>query len=129
MDDQRAILASGMNLELYYGSSHIGQIEDAFWSDDTGFGVFRPSLIGEAATIERIRAFIAFSEEWHEKLKTGNPQDASEFDSFSDIHSSDQWHTISPDGSVTHINAPAFIQGEVTWRPSSSINSVSEQKN
>jgi hypothetical protein len=43
---------------------------------------------------------------------------ATEFDEYRDICDSDQWKTVSEDGTITSITGPVFVDGEITWRPS-----------
>jgi hypothetical protein len=94
-------------------------IEGAFWSDNTGYGVFRLADASDPAT-RRMREFIAFSEEWHERLRAEQPHDPAEFDAFRDIYESEAWHSIAPDGTTVRVCGPVFVQGEVTWGPAPS---------
>ncbi len=107
-----------MNLQLRYGALLVGEIEQPCWSDNTGYGVFR-SARGQHDNpmLRRIRDYIVFSEEWHDRLKSERPHSASEWDAFRDVYGSDLWHTVAPDGTVTRIGGPVFVQGEVTWGP------------
>jgi hypothetical protein len=105
-----------MDLELRYGSHLVGVIEGVFWSDGTGYGVFRPS--GEPTAtpaIRRVREYIAFSEAWHERLRAESGYTRAEWDSFLDVYNSDLWQVVSLDGTRCPISGPVFIQGEVTW--------------
>lgn len=111
-----------MNLELYFGPDWVGVIGEAFWSDNTGFGMFRPNAADTPAT-RRVREYIAFSEEWHERLRAGQPYSADEFDAYRDIHESELWRTVAPDGTTVRITGPIFVQGEVTWGPPTSDTS------
>ena len=106
----------GMNLELHYGPQLVGVIESPIWSDNTGYGLFRPATRDDSS-IRRVWEFIAFSGDWHERLRAGRSRDAAEFNAFCDIHESTLWHTVAPDGSVARISSPVFVQGEVTWEP------------
>src|SRR5262249_22021400 len=106
-----------MSLQLRFGEVIVGEILDPFVSDNTGFGVFRPSPPATGAADRRVREFIAFSEDWHARLKAGADPDASEFDAFRDVWASELWYTMSPDGTVLRIDGPVFMEGEVTWRP------------
>jgi hypothetical protein len=113
-----------MNLELRFGPHAVGVIEGAFWSDGTGYGVFRPA--GHPAddpTVRRVREYVAFSEEWHERLKAEAGYSRAEWDAFRDVNSSDLWHVVAPDGTVVRIRGPVFIRGEVTWASDPVIDS------
>lgn len=103
-----------MILELHYGPHRIGTVEGAVWSDGTGYGVFRPSAAGDVG-LERVRRYIAFSEEWHERLRADRPHDADEFRAFADVHESPLWHAVHPDGTSERVSGPVFVAGEVTW--------------
>ncbi len=105
-------------LLLRFGPHVVGEIEGAFWSDNTGYGVFRPALgNSNDPTLQRLREYIAFSEEWHARLMGEQPHSASEWDEFRDVYDSGLWNTVGPEGVVSHIGGPVFVEGEVTWRP------------
>src|SRR5262245_25895225 len=107
-----------MNLQLRYGSLLVGEIEDAFWSEGTGYGVFRlASGVANDPALRRVREFIAFCEEWHSRLDAEPPPDAAEFDAFRDVWDSGTWNTVSPDGAVCPIGEPVILEDSVTWRP------------
>jgi len=108
----------GMKLQLRYGPLLVGEIEGAFWSDNTGYGVFRLAPGGgDDPALDRVREYIAFSEEWHLRLQADQPHSASEWDAFRDVYSSELWHTVASDGTISRIEGPVFVQGEVTWGP------------
>jgi hypothetical protein len=105
-----------MDLELRFGSHVVGVIEGAFWSDGTGYGMFRPpGETTDASALRRVREYIAFSEDWHERLGAESGYDRAEWDAFRDVYASELWHTVSPDGTSCRISGPVFIRGEVTW--------------
>jgi hypothetical protein len=99
-----------VNLELRYGPHLVGVIEGAVWSDDTGYGVFCPTRSPDPAT-RRVREYIAFSEDWHERLRVDRPHDAREFDAYRDIYDSGLWRTVAPDGGTAKIAGPVFLAG------------------
>lgn len=101
-----------MNLQLQLGPDVVGVAEGAFCSDLTWYAVFRPAPDMPA----RVREFVAFCKEWHERLRTERPCDASEFDPWIDIYTSPEWRAVSPDGRSRRLNGPVFVEGEVTWR-------------
>lgn len=106
------------NLMLRFGSHVVGEIVGAFYSDDTGYGVFLPTFCeADDPTPLRLRQYVAFSEDWHSRLRAEQPHTASEWDAFRDVYESDCWNTVGPDGAVVTIGGPVFIEGEVTWRP------------
>jgi len=105
-----------MNLHLFYGEMLVGDINNAFFSDHTGYGVFRSKLSQSPAT-QRLCDYITLCENWHSRLKEGRPHDAIEFDAYRDVYDSDQWKTISDDGEVARISQPTFVRGDITWRP------------
>ena len=101
-----------MDLQLRLGPDVVGTAEGAFCSDSTWYGVFRPA----PDMPPRVREFIAFCEEWHERLQTDRPCGAAEFDSWADIHALPEWRACGPDGRARLVEGPVFIAGEVTWR-------------
>ena len=78
-----------MNLKLFYGDTLVGDIDDAFFSDDTGYGAFRLMLSASPVT-RRLRNFIMLSANWHSRLKQNSP---------------------------ASISQPVFYGADVTWRP------------
>jgi hypothetical protein len=107
-----------MNLQLRHGPLLIGEIEGAFWSDGTGYGVFRPTHAAkDDPALRRVGEYIAFSEDWHARLRAEQPYSTAEWDAFGDIYGSTLWNTIAPDGTISRIEGPVFVQGEVTWGP------------
>lgn len=104
-------------MEFRYGQIHIGIITDEFLSDGTWFGRFLKAAVPDPSPLhKRLDDYIAFSVEWHERLRSDLPADATEFDEFGEIISSGEWQTLALGGGVAWIaEAPIFIQEEVTW--------------
>lgn len=113
-----------MDLELRYGRHLIGIVEGAFWSDNTGFGVFHSTSTDEP-DIHRVREYVAFSEEWHERMRADKPHNPHEFNVYRDVYESESWHTVFPDGSTAQIRQPVFMQGEITWQPAPTVDANS----
>jgi hypothetical protein len=108
-----------VDLRLLFGLHVIGIIEGAFWSDNTGFGVFRLSDVqSDSPSVERVRRYIAFSEDWHRRLEAESNYSNAEWEAFRDVYESEQWHTVASDGTMDRISGPVFVCGEVTWGPS-----------
>jgi hypothetical protein len=63
----------------------------------------------------RVREYIAFCEEWHERLLAELPCSADEFDPWADIYASTEWRACGPDDRVRPVKEPVFIQSDVTW--------------
>lgn len=102
---------------LCLGSLVIGEVVNAFYSDATGNGLFRPAFgEGDDPTLKRLHAFISFSEEWHSRLKAEQPHDVSEWDIFKDVCESDQWNVVGTNGAIIPIGTPTFVKGEVIWK-------------
>lgn len=102
----------GVDLQLRLGPEVVGTAERAFCSDFTWYAVFRP----DPGMPPRVREFIAFCEEWHERLRAERPCSAAEFDPWTDIHASPEWRAVSQDGQARVVEGPVFVEGEVTWR-------------
>jgi hypothetical protein len=65
----------------------------------------------------RVQEFIALCKDWHERLDTGRPHQADEFDAWRDIYDSGEWRTIAPDGTIKPVTAPVFWpDGGIVWR-------------
>jgi hypothetical protein len=106
-----------VDLKLFLGPHYIGLIEGAFWSDDTGYGVFRPSAEQNSSpAAARVRQFVAFSEDWHRRLTAGADYRSDEWDAFADVHGSGLWRTVAANGTVSPIRCPVFADGGVSWK-------------
>jgi hypothetical protein len=104
------------SLLLRFGAHVVGEIVGAIWLDNTGYGVFLPAPEKcDDPALRRIREYFAFSENWHEWLRSDLPYSAAEWDAFQDITDSDQWRIVAADGGVVLIGGPVFVQGEITW--------------
>jgi hypothetical protein len=101
-----------VDLQLWLGQNVVGTAEAAFCSDFTWYGVFRPA----PDMPPRVREFIAFCDDWHERLRAARPCSAAEFDPWAEIHGSPEWRACSQDGRARPVEGPVFIDGEVTWR-------------
>ena len=104
-------------MELRYGQIPVGTITGEFLSDGTWFGRFHEVVDPGASPVhQRLHDYISFSVEWHERLRSNLPAEATEFDQFGEMISSRVWQTLASDGSVSLIaDAPVFVQDEVTW--------------
>jgi hypothetical protein len=105
-------------MELRYGQIPVGTITGEVLSDDTWYGRFDGAVDpGSSPVHQRLHDFIAFSIEWHERLRSDLSAEATEFDRFGEVIFSGVWQTVASDGSVSLIaDAPVSVQDEVTWR-------------
>jgi hypothetical protein len=112
-------MAMADNLQLYYGDTSVGQIKNAFCTDETWYGTLDLGVSGpDRWLVRRIESYISFVTDWNERLRRDDPADPSEFDEYSDLIKSGLWFTKDRYGAVAHIReAPVFfIRNEVTWR-------------
>ncbi|WP_439632145.1 hypothetical protein [Gemmata sp.] len=100
-----------MDLQLHFGTDVVGIAEGAVYSDRTWYAVFRPA----PDMPQRVRKYVAFCEEWHERLRAERPHSADEFEAWADVYASPGWRAGSADGRVRVVEGPVFIKGEVTW--------------
>jgi hypothetical protein len=101
----------GVDLVLRLGPDVVGVAKGASCSDRTWYAVFHPA----PNMPPRVREYIAFSEGWHDRLRSGNPYSVDEFDPWADIHASLEWRACGPGERVWPVEGPVFIHGEVTW--------------
>ena len=94
-----------MDLQLRFRTDVVGTAEGAFCSDRTWYAVFRPA----PDMPPRVRGYIAFCEEWHERLRAERPCSADEFDPWADIYASPEWRAVSQDGRVRVVEGPVFV--------------------
>jgi hypothetical protein len=110
-----------MNFKLKYDDIELGEIADAFVSDETWSGTFHLYFVNRCSEVEcRLIEFITFCKEWHNRLRTGQEYNASEFDSFKDVLCSGLWVAVPvtpSDGTAHQIDeAPVFVDDEISWR-------------
>ncbi|WP_088253453.1 hypothetical protein [Fimbriiglobus ruber] len=111
---QRTVRHAAANLQqliLRFGSDEVGIAAGAFCSERTWHGLFRPT----SGMPVRVREYIAFCEEWHDRLHAERPCSADEFKPWADIQASSEWRACGPGGRVRSVEGPVFIQGGVTW--------------
>jgi len=102
-----------MELQLHFGTHRVGALSRVYDSDFNWYGTFQPA----AEMPPRLRDFIAFCKEWHQRLDAGRPHNAAEFDAWRDIHGSGEWQTVASDGTVKWITGPVFWpDGTIVWR-------------
>jgi hypothetical protein len=107
-----------LNLQLYYGSILVGDLNDVIVHQGTWFGHFRQIVASKMGrTEERLCDFIRFCHDFHVRLAEGKDPNAAEFDMYKDVLDSDLWHVPCRDGTVLKIkDGPLFIEGgEVSW--------------
>ena len=87
------------SLQLYYGKVRVGEIADSFASDETWYGKFTASITREDGPLyARILEFIEFCRNWNEvRSNPGEPPDATGFEGFADMISSNDWAVQSND--------------------------------
>jgi hypothetical protein len=106
---------------LSCGQLVVGRIKDPFCSDETWYGKFECLLeAGDDPLGRRALDFIAFCEEWHERLYRKAPLagDAGEFDRYSDVIRSGLWEVETETAERHRIeDAPVCFRGaEMSWR-------------
>ena len=102
---------------LYCNDQRVGELRNAFFSDATWFGTVVVTLDEDSPLAQRIRSFIAFCIDWHNRVDS--EPDADEFNDFADVVYECRWAAVADDGTQHPMDAaPAFFaDGEVTWRP------------
>lgn len=109
-------------MKLVFRSLTIGEVSDAFFSDQTWYGEFvaDPSLAAHPVG-KRVLEFKDFCEDWNKREidNSDAPPDAAEFDRFHDLTESNEWFLKNEeDAAVYHIIAPVFFsEGEFSSRP------------
>ena len=109
-----------MMLELWYGKTLLGRIEDAFEHQGTWFGDFRAAPQRATDPLSRrLDEFMDFCCDWYARAGSTEGADATELDAFDDVVRSGLWYTTDQDGSRTKIvDAPMFMDGrngEISW--------------
>jgi hypothetical protein len=109
--------ASPVNLQIWFGSILVADLLNVIVHQGTWFALYRQIVTPEQGKQERrLCDYIAFCEEWHQRLKRGKDPDAAEFDRFEDVLKSGLWHVPCPDGSeLTMTEGPLFVEGEASW--------------
>lgn len=106
-----------MILHLYYDAMHIGDISEPFCHQGTWFGDFHERIDPMAGSLhKRLHEFIRFCRRWNSDGAAGIGGDASDFAPFSDLVTSQLWHTSHADDIPTKIDgAPNFWDEEISW--------------
>jgi hypothetical protein len=108
-------------MRLYFGDTHVADIQNVFCHAETWFGVYEPVIQPVTGGLEcRILKFVEFSKDRNKRTEEQSmtPPSASEFDQFNDLISSDCWSVVAADRTRSKIlEAPLFIGGgELSWR-------------
>ena len=92
-------------------------LKSPFEHQGTWFGEFEAAVdMGDNSMSDRVRQYIAFSVDWHERLDAGEDRDDKVWDDFSDMTGSDQWATGDAVGLRYSIEAPVFQpDNEICW--------------
>ena len=106
---------------LWYGTTFLGRIRDAFMSDATWFGIFEPKFDPTNNQLVRWLAdFIEFSEEFyeHDPDSEDSPDPVTQFKRFSDVTETGQWsvQTSAGDKHSLLVFPTIFKGGEISWR-------------
>jgi hypothetical protein len=106
-----------LNLQLWYGDVLVADLLNVIPHQGTRFALYRQVVTPEQGPLQRrLCDFIAFCEEWHQRLKRGENPSAAEFDQFADVLQSGSWRAPCPDGTeLTMAEAPTFVEGEASW--------------
>jgi hypothetical protein len=107
-----------LDLTLFCGQVLVGDLLNVIVHQGTWFALeFRQAVRKEVGRRERrICEYIAFSNEWHERLRKQEDPDPSEYDRFGKLAKSGSWSIRSKDGEEIPIDSPGFIGKEVSWR-------------
>lgn len=111
--------AKQLDLQLLCSKEFVGDLLDVFVHQGTWFArKFCPARHESVDKhVRRIREYIAFSNDWHDRLSKGNDPDPSEYEErFKDLMESGLWRIRSKDGEEITVEIPGFIGEEISWR-------------
>lgn len=108
-------------LTLWYGTTQVGRVRDAFCTDATWYGALECAITSDDGPLAgRLVEFMVFCEQWNQRSAAApeNPPAAAEFDRFADVVKSGLWFTETKSGEKQPIvEAPVFFAGgELSWR-------------
>jgi hypothetical protein len=106
-----------LNLQLWFGKVLVAELTDVIPHQGTWFALYRQVVAPGLGPLERrLCDFMAFCEEWHQRLKSGESPKAAEFDQFTDVIESRSWRVPCPDGTeLTMTQGPVFAEGQASW--------------
>ena len=106
-----------MTLTLYYDAIHVGDISEPICHQGTWFGDFHECIDPSAGPLHsRLHEFIRFCRQWNTECAAGTGGDASDFDRFGDLVTSQLWRTSPAAGIPTRFDgAPNFYDDEISW--------------
>jgi hypothetical protein len=115
MAEQSAL--HSLNLRLWFGDVLVADLLDVMPHQGTWFASYRQVVAPDQGPGERrLCDYIAFREEWHQRLKRGEDVSAAEFDPFADLIKSSSWRVPCPDGAELPMNeGPIFVEGTASW--------------
>ena len=104
-------------IALFCNDYRVGDLADAFCTDETWYASLRLTLQGQSGFEQRIHSFIALCVDWHDRIDSD--PDAAEFEAFDDVVNQSAWFIMCDDGTRHLIHAaPVFLaDGEISWRP------------
>ena len=106
-----------LNLQLWYGDVFVADLLNVIAHQGTWLATYRLAIAPvQGSQQRRLCDYVAFCEEWHQRLSRGEDHDAAEFDRFADIIWSGMWRVPCPDGTeLAMAGGPIFVQGEASW--------------
>jgi hypothetical protein len=107
-----------LKLTLFCGPVLVGDLLNVIVHQGTWFALeFRQLVRKEAGKLERrICEYIAFSNEWHDRLIKDEDPDPTEYDRFGQLTKSGSWRIRSKGGEEIPVESAGFIGKEVSWR-------------
>jgi hypothetical protein len=108
-----------LDLQLFCGKVLVGSLLDVFVHQGTWFAKkfrhARPRRVDK--NVRRIREYIAFSNDWHDRLANDQDPDPSEYqERFKDLMKSGLWRIRPKGGEEIPVEIPGFIGEEISWR-------------
>ena len=106
-----------LNLRLWFGDVLVAELTNVMPHQGTWFALYRQVVDpDQGPEARRLCEYIAFCEEWHQRLKHGENPNAAEFDRFADVIYSGSWRVPCPDGTeLTMTHGPGFVDGAAMW--------------
>ena len=108
-----------LDLQLLCGKVLVGDLFGVFVHQGTWFArEFCPATHKKVDKhLRRIREYIAFRNDWHDRLANDKDPDPSEYhELFKDLMEPGLWRIRSKGGEEIPVEIPGFIGEEISWR-------------
>jgi hypothetical protein len=107
-----------LELQLWYAEVLVADLHQVFPHQGTWFATYELKIgPGEGALQDRLLEYIAFTEDFNNRIAKGEDHDFDEFDQFGPITEASSWKVPRPDSGVMPMTERMwFLDGQASWQ-------------